>query len=176
MANREALRELQQRLAERMQAARSVQRGQSWLAVECRGHGLLLPLEQAGEIFSPGLLMPVPHTHDWFAGVANLRGGLHGVVDLGRFLGLPDLPANEVLREQSRLIAFSSTLNLNCALLVDRLAGLRSTDQLRAEEEPGTQIRPAFAPGRWLDAAGRAWQSLDLAALARDEQFLSIVA
>jgi twitching motility protein PilI len=75
MANREALRELQHRLAERMQAAKREQRGQSWLAVECRGHGLLLPLEQAGEIFAPTALMPVPHTREWFAGVANLRGG-----------------------------------------------------------------------------------------------------
>jgi len=86
MANKQALRELQTRLAERMQAARSQPRGQSWLAVECRGHGLLLPLEQAGEIFPLGPLLPVPHTQPWFAGVANLRGGLHGVVDLARFL------------------------------------------------------------------------------------------
>lgn len=175
MANREALRELQQRLAERMQAAKREQRGQSWLAVECRGHGLLLPLEQAGEIFPPAALMPVPHTHTWFAGVANLRGGLHGVVDLARFLGLPDMPANETGREQSRLVAFSHGLGLNCALLVDRLAGLRSTDQLQADAS-GNAARPAFAPTRWLDATGRHWQSLDLAALARDEQFLSIVA
>lgn len=177
MANREALRELQQRLAERMQAAKREQRGQSWLAVECRGHGLLLPLEQAGEIFPPAATMPVPHTRDWFAGVANLRGGLHGVVDLARFLGLPDAPAGEVAREQSRLIAFSSSLGLNCALLVDRLAGLRSAEQLRAGAAgPVGGSRPSFASGTWLDAAGRSWQSLDLAALARDEQFLSIVA
>jgi twitching motility protein PilI len=175
VANREALRELQQRLAERMQAAKREQRGQSWLAVECRGHGLLLPLEQAGEIFPPAALMPVPHTRPWFAGVANLRGGLHGVVDLARFLGLPDLPANEASREQSRLVAFSHGLGLNCALLVDRLAGLRSTEQLKTDDSADA-ARPAFAPTRWLDAAGRSWQSLDLAALARDEQFLSIVA
>jgi twitching motility protein PilI len=176
MANREALRELQQRLAERMQAAKREQRGQSWLAVECRGHGLLLPLEQAGEIFPPAALMPVPHTRAWFAGVANLRGGLHGVVDLARFLGLPDLPTNEASREQSRLVAFSHGLGLNCALLVDRLAGLRSTEQLNKADDGSDAARPAFAPTRWLDAAGRHWQSLDLAALARDEQFLSIVA
>jgi twitching motility protein PilI len=177
MANREALRELQQRLAERMQAARREQRGQSWLAVECRGQGLLLPLEQAGEIFPPAALVPVPHTRDWFVGVANLRGGLHGVVDLARFLGLPALSSADVAREQSRLIAFSATLNLNCALLVDRLAGLRGAEQMRADEKsPAPGLRPAFAPASWLDAAGRSWQSLDLAALARDEQFLSIVA
>jgi twitching motility protein PilI len=177
MANRDALRELQQRLAERMQAARREQRGQSWLAVECRGQGLLLPLEQAGEIFPPAALVPVPHTRDWFVGVANLRGGLHGVVDLARFLGLPPLPSADAAREQSRLIAFSTTLNLNCALLVDRLAGLRGAEQMRADEDaPAPGLRPAFASASWLDAAGRSWQSLDLAALARDEQFLSIVA
>lgn len=176
MANREALRELQQRLAERMQAARREQRGQSWLAVECRGQGLLLPLEQAGEIFPPATLMPVPHTRDWFVGVANLRGGLHGVVDLARFLGLSEADPSDIGREQSRLIAFSAALNLNCALLVDRLAGLRSAEQLRADESAPDRSRPAFAAGRWMDGAGRSWQSLDLAALARDEHFLSIVA
>ena len=45
MANKQALRELQTRLAERMQAARTQPRRQSWLAVECRGQGFLLPLE-----------------------------------------------------------------------------------------------------------------------------------
>jgi twitching motility protein PilI len=177
MANREALRELQQRLAERMQAARREQRVQSWLAVECRGQGLLLPLEQAGEIFPPTALMPVPHTREWFVGVANLRGGLHGVVDLARFLGLPELPGTDMAREQSRLIAFSASLNLNCALLVERLAGLRGADQMRIDDKaPAPGTRPTFAPAAWLDAAGRSWQSLDLAALSRDEQFLSIVA
>ena len=44
MAKREALRELQSRLAERMQAARTQTRPVSWLAVECRGQGLLFPL------------------------------------------------------------------------------------------------------------------------------------
>ncbi|HET9975907.1 MAG TPA: chemotaxis protein CheW [Burkholderiaceae bacterium] len=177
MAKREALRELQARLAERMQAAQREQRGRAWLAVECRGHGLLLPLDQAGEIFPPAALFPVPHTKPWFAGVANLRGGLHGVVDLARFLGLPDAPAAEAGREQSRLVAFGATLGLNCALLVDRLAGLRNVDQLNAAHEGAeASPRPAFAGERWSDAGGRHWQALDLAALARDERFLSIVA
>ncbi len=176
MANREALRELQTRQAERMQAARREQRGQSWLAVECRGHGLLLPLEQAGEIFPPTALMPVPHTQPWFVGVANLRGGLHGVVDLAKFLGLPAAPAAEPGREQSRLVAFGTALGLNCALLVDRLAGLRSTEQLTAAPVDAASSRPEFAGGLWLDESQRSWQALDLARLARDEHLLSIVA
>jgi twitching motility protein PilI len=176
MANKQALRELQTRLAERMQAARTQPRGQSWLAVECRGHGLLLPLEQAGEIFAMVPLLPVPHTQAWFAGVANLRGGLHGVVDLARFLGLPDAAMGDAGREQARLIAFGAVLGLNVALMVDRLAGLRSIDRLQSDATGGDAERPAIAPTCWRDADGRRWQALDLAALAQDVRFLSIVA
>ncbi|HEX4510694.1 MAG TPA: chemotaxis protein CheW, partial [Burkholderiaceae bacterium] len=50
MANKEALRELQIRLANRLQEARTRPRARGWLAVECAGAGLLLPLAQSGEI------------------------------------------------------------------------------------------------------------------------------
>jgi twitching motility protein PilI len=176
MAKREALRELQSRLAERMQAARTQARPVSWLAVECRGQGLLFPLQQAGEIFSLVPLLPVPHTRPWFAGVANLRGGLHGVVDLGAFLGMPGRAAAlaEGVRDQARLVAFNPAIGLNCALLVDRLAGLRSAEQLQPDTQDDGR-RPAFAGQRLRDADGRAWQEIVLSSLAEDEQFLGIV-
>ena len=176
MAKKEALRDLQSRLAERLQAARTQARPASWLAVECRGHGLLFPLQQAGEIFSMVPLMPVPHTRPWFAGVANLRGGLHGVVDLGAFLGVPGRSsvAVEGARDQARLIALNPSIGLNCALLVDRLAGLRSAEQL-SSEPVDSSARPAFAGARWRDANGRQWQEILLSSLAEDEQFLGIV-
>ena len=174
MAKKEALRELQSRLAERMQAARTQVRPTSWLAVECGGQGLLFPLAQAGEIFSLVPLVQVPHTRTWFAGVANLRGGLHGVVDLSAFLDIKRAPLPEAAREQQRLVALNPSLGLNCALLVDRLAGLRSADQLASEPE-GPGARPAFAGMRWRDGDGRPWQEILLSSLAEDEQFLAIV-
>jgi len=72
MANKEALRQLQARLAERLQAARTQPRGVSWLAVECAGRGLLLPLADAGEIFALAQTARVAHARPWFLGVANL--------------------------------------------------------------------------------------------------------
>ncbi len=172
MANKEALRELQSRLAERLQAARFETSAVAWLAVECAGQGVLLPLAQAGEIFGLPTLMPVPHTSDWFVGVANLRGRLHGVVDLAGFLGLRANAAIELRREQSRLVAFNPTLELNCALLVDRLAGLRGVEQLQPDSDGAP--RPAFAGTRYVDANGRRWQELQLVALASDDAFLRI--
>jgi twitching motility protein PilI len=174
MANREALRELQSRLAQRLQAARTETRTASWLAVECAGLGFLVPLTSAGEIFPAGALLPVPHTQPWFLGVANLRGGLHGVVDLAAFLGLRPALAADGPREQARLLAFNPSLGSQCAVLVDRLAGLRSGQQLQPEPPDGV-ARPAFAAGgRWRDADGRVWQEIDLAALARHDAFLAI--
>jgi twitching motility protein PilI len=171
MANKEALRELQGRLAERLAAARTQQRGKSWLAVECGARGFLFPLREAGEIFPFAPVLPVPHTNTWFLGVANLRGHLNGVVDLAAFLGVK---AAEAGRDQARLVGFNQTFDINCALLVDRLAGLRSEEQLVAEpDEAGA--RPAFVGTRYRDAAGRAWQELNLAHLAGDEAFLRIL-
>lgn len=176
MSNREALRELQGRLASRMQAARTEARVRSWLAVECAGQGLLFPLHQAGEIFNLGAVLPVPHTQPWFAGVANLRGGLHAVVDLARFLGLRHGPGPQAA-DGARLLALNPSLGVNCALLVDKLAGLRNADQLQAEASTAAAAaRPGFAGACWRDAEGRAWQEIELAALAGHEQFLGVAA
>lgn len=176
MANREALRELQARLAERLQQARTEARQVSWLAVECAGRGLLLPLQGAGEIFSMTTLMPVPHTQPWFMGVANLRGGLHGVVDLATFLGLRSGTVPDTVREGGSLLALNAALGSHSAVLVDRLAGLRGADQMKAEEAGDDEPRPAFAGPCWCDADQRVWQEIDLGALARHEQFLGIAA
>ena len=175
MANRDALRALQTRLAERLQAAaQASDRRSAWLAVECERLGLLFPLPGAGEIFGVPVLLPVPHTQAWFMGVASLRGRLHGVVDLAAFLGLrPPHAPGEPLREQARVLALNPALGSHCALLVDRLAGLRAETQLSplpADGEP----RPAFAGGAWRDEAGRRWQEIDLTALAAHPQFLGI--
>jgi len=171
MANKQALRDLQTRLADRLQAAQTEERGKSWLAVECGARGFLFPLRDAGEIFPVAPLAPVPHSHRWFLGVSNLRGHLHGVVDLAVFLGLTTGEGN---RDQARLVGFNQALDINCVLLVDRLSGLRSEGDLEAEADDGTP-RPKFAGGRYRDASSRVWQELNLAALAADEAFLGIV-
>jgi len=173
MAKREALRELQSRLAERLQGVRSDTASATWLAVEAAGHGLLLPLHQAGEIFPLAPMAAVPHTHPWFVGVANLRGRLHGVVDLAAFLGLRRQPLGESAREQCRLIAFNPSLELNCAVLVDRLSGLRSGEQIRVDDSADA-ARPAFAGMAGVDMQGRRWQEIQLAALTTDPQFMRI--
>lgn len=171
MANKQALRELQARLAERLHAARTQARSQSWLAVECGGRGFLFPLLEAGEIFAVAPMQPVPHSLPWFLGISNLRGHLTGVVDLAGYFGLKRAEAG---RDQARLVGFNRTLGINCVMLVDKLSGLRGNDDLTREADDGTP-RPAFAGGRLRDGAGQVWQELSLTELAGDETFLKIV-
>lgn len=176
MAKREALRELQTRLAQRLQAVMTELPSASWLAVECAGHGLIFPLHGAGEIFTASGLLAVPHTRPWFLGVANLRGGLHGVVDLGAFLGLRQHAlSRDAIGEHARLLAFNPATGSHCAVLVDRLAGLRNPQQLTRLPD-GDAPRPAFAGPQYRETSGRVWQEIDLARLAQQEQFLGIAA
>jgi len=177
MSNKQALRELQQRLAQRMQAAREQAQSASWLAVEAGGVPILLSLRQAAEIFTPVPLKAVPYTQPWLLGVANLRGGLHTVVDLAAFLGLREAGAGaRAEASQNRLVTINPDININCALLVDKLLGLRADEQLQVESAEAQAGRPRFAGVQMRDREGRRWQVLDLEALARHEQFLRIVA
>lgn len=183
MANKQALRDLQHRLAQRLLAARTELPGDAWLAVEAGGHGFLLPLKEAGEIFSLAPVLPVPHCRHWFLGVANLRGHLHGVVDLADFLGLSPGPLASTApgagrsAGQGQFVGFNAALDLNCVLRIERLAGLRNADQLSPLAGAFVaKVRPGFAGARLRDASGRLWQELNLAALAADATFLNVAA
>lgn len=174
MANRQAIRELQTRLADRLQIARTQGVAPSWLAVEAGGQKFLFPMSQAGEIFPWVATQAVPYTQNWFLGVANLRGGLFGVVDLASYVtGQSVIPKAEFARKESRLIALNSALDTNCALLIDRLSGLRNQDAFIDFSEKSADAPPFFG-NRYIDSAGLNWQEINLQVLAQQTHFLTI--
>ena len=177
MANRQALRELQTRLAARLQQARTEGVAAGWLAIELTGERYLLPLAQSGEIFPITSVHKVPYTHDWFMGVANLRGGLYGIVDLSSFISGTTLHRtfDGSIREQARLVALNSAMEINCAVLIDRLGGLRGVADFvsRGEAPAGS---PAFMSAQYVDKTGQSWIELDLQQLANSPGFLGIAA
>lgn len=176
MANREALRELQSRLASRLQAARAEGVQAGWLAVESAGRNYLFPLSQSGEIFPFAAPQAVPYTQAWFLGVANLRGGLYGVVDLASFVsGQAPVQRSDAGRAESRLVALNALLEVNCALLIDRLAGLRNTEAF-VSSSAAPAGSPDYFGSSYTDAAGAFWQEINLQALSQQPQFLSISA
>ena len=181
MANRDALRAFQARLASRLQAARTSGVSASWLAVEAGEAKYLFPLGHAGEIFPYVPPQPVPYTEPWFLGVANLRGGIYGVVQLSAFASGKSASAGpatghaagDVAPVQSRLVALNELLEVNCALLIDRLIGLRSVEAFTSSRPPAAD-GPAWLGHTYIDAAGAHWQELNLQALSQQVDFLSI--
>lgn len=176
MANREALRELQTRLASRLQAARNEGLSVRWLAVHVGTGRYLFPLGQCGEIFPWTPVQPAAYTQPWFLGVANLRGGLSGVVDLLRFMAAeaPEMRSDSELSDCS-LLSFNAAMDVNCALLVDQLGGLRGNDSF-ASSAPAADGAPNYFGRTYSDAAGVSWQEVNLLTLSQLPSFLSISA
>lgn len=176
MANRAAIRELQTRLAARLKAARTEGVSVAWLAVKAGGNNYLFPLVQAGEIFPLANLQPVPYCQSWFSGVVNLRGGLFGVVDLAGFIANGSLSTrSEQSLSDASVITVHAALEVNCALMVDSLAGLRNADAF-PQSAPPDKDAPTYFGNRYTDPEGMHWQEINLQSLSQLPQFLSISA
>jgi len=157
----ERLRVFQEEFDDRLRAGANVTR-QARLGVQIGSRLWLVDLSEAGEIVAvPPAFAAVPMTQSWLRGLVNLRGALHVVSDLAEFLG----EAPSVIGRESRLLVFADRLNLNAALLVDRMLGLQDLVAMT----PG----PA-GDGDWIDESGRSWGTLHLQRLALDERFLAV--
>ena len=176
MANREALRELQTRLANRLQAARTEGVSVAWLAVSSGAANYLLPLGQSGEIYPSSNVQAVPYARNWFRGVLNIRGGLYGVVDLAAFM----VADTEFARPASTssdasVVTLNPALEVNCALQVEALLGLRGAEAF-VSSQPPDPASPVYFGNRFVDTAGANWQEINLRTLSQNSQFLSISA
>lgn len=156
---RTRLRQYQEQLLERMQAARAnTGASVNQLGVQIGPSRYLLDLTQAGEIVPVPPLTVVPLTQPWYLGLANVRGNLVGVIDLARFFGDGDTTAGS----DGRIVTFGAGIKFNCGLLVSRVYGLRQAEKMQAV---GESLR---------DAEGQDWIALDLNLLVADERFLHV--
>lgn len=130
---------------------------------------LLVRLDDVGEVLPVPEMHPVPLSKPWFLGMANVRGNLYGISDLGRFSG----QAQTTLTPASRILLLHPKYKAHAALLVSAIAGLRPLDQM--EEQP-----EAAQAGNWLggrvfrDTAGETWQEIDIKALLALPAFMKI--
>ena len=173
MTQREALRDLQARLASRLQAAKSEGLSVSWLALRAGGVGYLFPLAQSGEIFPLPAVQKIPYAQDWFLGVGNLRGGLFGVVDLAAYISGTAPQRAEQFGAEASVVTISTALDINCALRIDALAGLRHAEAFAAAK-PAPAGSPPYFGNCYTDAAGQRWQEINLQQLSRMPEFLQI--
>ncbi|WP_137919988.1 chemotaxis protein CheW [Hydrogenophaga sp. 2FB] len=179
MAKRQSLKELQERLAQRLTAAKTEAVTATWLAVEANGRRYLLPLVQSGEIFPWSPVQRVPYTKPWYAGVAGLRGGLHGVIDLACLVestaAWAATSSVDRITSESRLISLHAALSVNAVIWIDRLLGLRNLSMF-ASAGANPVDAPSYFTRTLVDLQGQVWQELDLQSLVAEPEFLAIAA
>ena len=175
MAQREDLRDLQARLADRLSQARTQTAvGASWLAVKISNKNFLLPLSQSGEVVGWSGVEPVPYTKDWMLGVTSIRGILLTVVDMSRMLGLPAARSEQAFASAS-VVALNPMMGVNTALFVEQLEGLRGTNDFAGSSDTPDDS-PAFFGALYTTSSGEQWQELNLQLLANAADFLDITA
>jgi twitching motility protein PilI len=179
MAKRISLREFQQSLSERLVSAKRGDAGQALLGIESGtadtpgGERWLVDLTDSGEVVPLTALTSVPLTHDWFSGIANIRGALYSVVDFSAWRGGPPTPRNA----EARLLLIGARHSINAALLVRRALGLRPRAQMTAVDatsEVGDGDTAAWFGGRYADASGATWTQLRIPALLTTPDYLDI--
>ncbi|MEN9457094.1 MAG: hypothetical protein RL210_2613 [Pseudomonadota bacterium] len=169
MAKKISLREYQESVVARLQSSLAGGGGAaSKLGIQAGNDLWLVDLQDASEVVAVPELAPVPLTHYWFRGVANVRGTLYSVVDLPMFNG----GEPTMLTASSRLLLVNSKFIANSALLVNKMLGLRNIEQF--QPEPVSEPLPAWQSGVYRDAEGKLWKALDMAALAANPQFLQV--
>lgn len=133
---------------------------------------LLAPLEDVSEILVVPDYAPVPGARSWLKGVANVRGNLITIVDLPEFFGNKPV----LIDERSRLLIMNVE-DINTALLVDEVFGLRHFDEdeekqdmAGMDDQAGIFLSGAFLKDNVL------WGVFDMNALANSAHFLHVAA
>lgn len=164
MAQRTDLRAFQERLTHRLTHFDGHQASAARLGFRAGGRSWLVDLDSIEEVLPVPPMDTVPLTQRWYAGVANVRGSLYSVVDLGAFM---DQPGVELTRA-SRILLLKSTLIGGSALLIDGIAGLRNPASYQVQEHDGI----SWISGLLLDEDRTPWYELDVKALTRERAFL----
>jgi twitching motility protein PilI len=168
MVRRTSLRAFQERLAERLREA-SANPSQHWLVLRAGGRRLLLPLTDAAAIANEFTLTPIPRAPACYRGLANVRGNLVGVVDLGWL----ENGTETTLGKQSLLLVLAPRLIENTALLLEETAGLRPMNTFTPiENESG--IHPWHVRAYHSADDPEPWFLIDTARLVADPLFFGI--
>src|SRR4051812_34322384 len=168
MSRRTGLREFQLAVAERLRTATTRAALSSRLGFQVGADNWFVTLQQVSEVIPVPPSVPVPLTHSWYRGVANIRGNLYGMVDFSAFQGRDPIgPGSE-----RRVILISEKLVGGAGLLVSRMLGLRNPDLFNPAEKPADA--PPWVAGAYTDAGGTRWLELDLPALVREQRFLEV--
>ena len=146
------------------------------LGLRLRDQLFVAPRADVREVLPPPRMTRVPNAPDWMRGVANVRGALYPIVDLGRLLG----EDRYISTADTRLLLLNAETD-PVAFLVDEVFGYRNFEpgdqRMRALDEAAPSVAPYLLGGFVRD--GQPWLALSLHRAAEaglEEQPMSGVA
>lgn len=162
MSKRFNLREFQQQVLDRLSEQASGEAQVSTLGVRVGETFWLVDMPDISEVLPPPQLTQVPLTKHWYCGVANVRGSLYSIVDLGAYMD------NEATQREAhnRVLLLGQRFAFNTGLLVSRVLGLRNTQDWQQQEINGEV--------RLQDPNGQVWRKLDITQMLSQPEFLQI--
>ena len=149
----------------------SVELVQGQLALRLRHWHLALTMDDVTEIISPTNLTRVPGVKPWLLGIANLRGTIITIIDLGQFLGIDEAPTSNT----QRVIVIHYD-GWHYGLQIDELLGLRHFNNQQPitldqalPESIDKHLKP-YVKTALIDQQ-QTWLNLDVNALVSDNRF-----
>ncbi len=145
-----------------------------WLGVAFMlgGEQLVAPLGDVAEVLSMPDITPVPLSKSWLLGVANVRGRLMPITNLGQFLQLPTTQSTQNRTQTKKLLVIDQG-NIFSGLLVDDVLGIQTFNQRQYEPEGLPQESPlaAYTHGRFRQNEQN-WYIFMPSLLVEDQRYL----
>jgi twitching motility protein PilI len=164
---REQLRQYQENLLARLEKVKTAgaETSSGYLGVKIADKNVLVSLQDIKETLPIMDIYPVPMVKSWFLGMANVRGVLYAVNDLGQML------ENQitVISSNTRIILLNDAIAGHISFMVDRLVGLRKLEELK-------KIKTAVTTGFCMQAdvyeddENKVWYVMDCTRFAQSDE------
>ena len=169
MAATNTLRDYQASILSRLEEAKQAgaNAASGYLGMVIASKNVLVNMQDISETLPITELYPVPLVKSWFLGVANVRGVLYAVNDVGQML----VGDRTVLSSNTRILLVNDEISSHVAVLVERLLGIRKLENMRrltTDENTSFCMRPET----YEDEEGEVWQVLDCAKLVHSKEFV----
>lgn len=129
----------------------------------------LISMAEVNEVIPIPKLAHVPLTQSWFLGLANVRGNLYGITDLGVYLGSKPMSFNL----KSRILLASSGNKVCGGFMVNSMLGIRNLSEFTPVKSAKKKL-PQGVAALYKDSEGRVWRELSLLVLLREEKFFQV--
>jgi twitching motility protein PilI len=169
MAATNSLKDYQANILARLEEVKKVGASASagYLGVIIAGKNVLINMLEISETLPLMEIYPVPLVKDWFLGVANVRGVLYAVTDIGHLIS----HEKTMISSNSRVLLINNEVTSHVAILVERLVGLRKLDVMHTVKAK-TSVDFCMKPEVYEDEEGKQWYVLDCVKLIKAKEFV----